>query len=233
MRPVKAVVFDLDGTLVRSKVNYEEMARRIREILLAAGVPNEILDGGRRRIWEIIMGGERLLRDLGTPPEEVRGVLDAMTSAMNSVEMETVGEAEPMPNAVETLKALRGMGIGVGVATRGCSAYATRSLEITGMIGSIDTLLARDEVPHPKPDPRHLLQVIELLKAHPEEVIYVGDTSTDMLTAKGAKIRFVGYKRDEEWGRRLVEAGCDRVIEDLREVVDVVSEINGAIPGPC
>ncbi len=54
-----------------------------------------------------------------------------------------------------------------------------------------------------------------------------------MLTAKGAKIRFVGYKRDEEWGRRLVEAGCDRVIEDLREVVDVVSEINGAIPGPC
>ena len=42
MRPVKAVVFDLDGTLMDSKIDYEKMSNRIRELLVTMGFPEPL-----------------------------------------------------------------------------------------------------------------------------------------------------------------------------------------------
>ena len=69
---------------------------------------------------------------------------------------------------------------------------------------------------------RHLFETIALLDVNPEDVLYVGDTTTDLETARAAEVDFVGYKRDEAWGRRLLAAGCDLLAEDLLEVAEMV-----------
>jgi len=97
-------------------------------------------------------------------------------------------------------------------------------MRLTGVHGYVDKSLARDQVPHPKPDPRHLLDVVSLLKVKPTEIFYVGDTSTDLDTANAAKVTFIGYKRDEEWGKRLAEAGCGRMVDDLIDLVEIADE---------
>jgi len=217
---LKAVVFDLDGTLVDSRIDYERMAGMIRGVLSAAGVPKERLTD-RRKIYQIIRGGDRVLAEMGVNPIKRPGIASEMERIMNQVELEGAHLSKPMRNAGETLRALRSRGLGIGIATRGCREYAAESMRLTGLQTYVDKCLARDEVPYPKPDPRHLLDVVTHLGAKPAEVFYVGDTSTDLETANAAKVEFIGYKRDEEWGKRLLDAGCERMVNDLIDLVGI------------
>jgi phosphoglycolate phosphatase len=217
---LKAIVFDLDGTLIDSKIDYEHMTGLIREVLSISGVPEEHLTD-RRKIYQIIRGGEKVLTDMGIDPIKLPAITSEMVRIMNQVELEGAHLSKPMRNASETLRILRSHGLGIGIATRGCREYAIESMRLTGLEGYVDKCLARDEVPYPKPDPRHLLDVVTHLGAKPEEVLYVGDTSTDLETAESANIEFIGYKRDEEWGKRLTEAGCKRMVDDLLEIIEI------------
>lgn len=217
---LKAMVFDLDGTLIDSKIDYERMAGMIREVLSTAGVADEHLSD-RRKIYQIIRGGDRVLAEMGVDPERRPVITADMVKIMNRVELEGAHLSKPMRNAGETLLALRQRGLAIGVATRGCREYAIESMRLTGLNGYVDKCLARDDTPYPKPDPRHLLDVIIHLKSDPSEVIFVGDTSTNLETAEAARVNFIGYKRDEEWGKRLAEAGCNRMVDDLIDLVEV------------
>jgi phosphoglycolate phosphatase len=217
---LRAVVFDLDGTLVDSKIDYEKMAARIRDILAGAGViPEKLAD--RRMIYQIIRGGDSALSEAGVHEEDRPTIRIEMEKIMNTIEMEGVGLSKPMVNAEETLCALKAHGLGIGVATRGCHQYAIESMRLTNLQSYIDVCLARDDVPYPKPDPRHLLDVINALRSSPDSVFYIGDTQTDLDTAVAAKVQFIGYKRDEAWGRRLREAGCSFMVDDLLQIVEV------------
>ncbi len=217
---LKAVVFDLDGTLVDSKIDYERMAGMIRVVLSEGGVPEERLTD-RRKIYQIIRGGDKVLTDLGVEPAKRTRIAGEMEHIMNRVELDGAHLSKPMRNAGETLKALKGRGLGIGIATRGCREYAAESMRLTGIHGYVDKCLARDDVPYPKPDPRHLLDVVTHLGAGPGDVFYVGDTSTDLETANAANVAFIGYKRDEEWGKRLIDAGCKRMVDDLIDLVGI------------
>ncbi len=217
---LKAVVFDLDGTLVDSKIDYERMAGMIRVVLSEGGVPEERLTD-RRKIYQIIRGGDKVLTEMGVVPKERTRIASEMERIMNQVELDGAHLAKPMRNASETLKALRERGLGIGIATRGCREYAAESIRLTQLDGYVDKCLARDDVPYPKPDPRHLLDVVTHFGAGPGEVFYVGDTSTDLDTANAARVAFVGYKRDEEWGKRLTDAGCVRMVDDLIDLVGI------------
>lgn len=66
--------------------------------------------------------------------------------------------------------------------------------------------MARDDVEHLKPDPRHLLRAVEALGSSPDRVIYIGDTTTDFKTAMDAVINFwdlSGMRRGERGSGRL------------------------------
>jgi phosphoglycolate phosphatase len=217
----KAVVFDLDGTLQDSKIDYEKMTERVREILISEGISGNAL-GDRRAVYLIIRGGEDSLLELGVRDERVQTVLELMTEAMNETELEAAADVEPKPNALQTLKALHQNGVLLGIATRSHRVYAERCLAKMGMRGYMQGVLARDDVPFPKPDPRHLFETIALLGVDPRDVLYVGDTTTDLETARAAEVDFVGYKRDEAWGQRLLDAGCEVMADDLLEVAEMV-----------
>lgn len=215
------MVFDLDGTLVRSKHDYREMSRKVEDILRDAGV----LEGGvsqPRRIWQIIRRGEEGMDDLGINREDRKGIHERITEALNAVELLALDTVEPMTGSLETLRAVKELGLRIGVATRAGSPYAKRCLEITDLDGYVDALLARDEVDHPKPDPRHLLQVIDALGSSPHKVVYIGDTTTDLTTAMAADISFIGYASNEERAKRMREAGCEVFVSDLREIIDII-----------
>jgi phosphoglycolate phosphatase-like HAD superfamily hydrolase len=112
-------------------------------------------------------------------------------------------------------------GILLGIATRSHRVYAEKCLVKMGMRHYLRGMLARDDVPFPKPDPRHLFETIALLDVDPGDVLYVGDTTTDLETARAAEVDFVGYKRDEAWAQRLLDAGCAVMAEDLLEVAEI------------
>ena len=129
---LKAVVFDLDGTLIDSKIEYERMTGMIRPILRQAGVPEEHLSE-RRKIYQIVRGGDKALEEMGVPSTEWRRVAKEMERIMNQIELEGVVHSKPMKNAKETLMKLKERGLGIGIATRGCREYAAESMKLTGL----------------------------------------------------------------------------------------------------
>ncbi len=221
--PLKAVIFDLDGTLIDSKVNYEKIASSVRELLNSEGIPTDQLND-RRKVYSVVQAGEKALTEFGIAPERMPRLLKLVEKAMNEVELEGIPLSKPMQNLHKTLFELRERHIGIGVATRGCHEYAVKSMELVRITSMVDHMIARDDVPYPKPDPRHLLDVIHKLGATRDEVFYVGDTPTDFKTADAAKVVFIGYKRDEEWGKRLTEAGCTRLVDNLIDLIQIADD---------
>jgi phosphoglycolate phosphatase len=221
MAQVKAVVFDLDGTLIVSNHDYDEMAKRVKLILGEAGVPTDALSQ-QGRIWEIIQGGVRSLQELGLPPERIKDILGRIDEALNEVEVSSVGLVVLKPGATELLEHLRERGIKVGIATRSCGEYARMSMVISRLAEYFDVVLARDEVEFPKPDPRHLLQVVEELDASPESAVFVGDTETDQRTARAAGIPFIGVPSNESWRKRMEGKESSVLVSTLSEIMEMI-----------
>ena len=217
--PYKAVVFDLDGTLVESKINYEKMGEQIKELLARKGMKERIED--RRKAYQVIRGGAQTLLEFGLPTENLESTLVELDQVMNDIELEALPTMMLKPNALETIKTLHGVGYMLGICTRSHRLYADRTLKKYGMGMYFNAVVARDDTPYPKPDARQLFVTIEQLGALPTNTLYIGDTTTDLTTAKNADVDFVGYWRDERWAKMLIEGGCKRIVKDLLDIVEI------------
>ena len=217
--PYKAVVFDLDGTLVESKINYQKMGEQIKELLGRKGMGEHIED--RRKAYQVIRGGAETLLEFGLPKENLESTQVELDQVMNTIELEALPTMQLKPNAIKTIETLHGVGYMLGICTRSHRLYADRTLEMYGMDRYFNAVVARDDTPHPKPDARQLLVTIDQVGAKPEDTLYIGDTTTDLTTAKNADVDFVGYWRDEQWAQRLMEGGCDRIVKDLLEIIEI------------
>jgi phosphoglycolate phosphatase len=220
MQPVNAIIFDLDGTLIDSNIDYEKMSTMIAGILRAYGYKGPLED--RRKVYKVITGGEKELIENGLTGPPLKEALRKIESAMNQVELEALPTSTLRTNAEETIKALHRDGIKLGIATRSHREYTDRSLEALGLTHYFAAIVARDETSTPKPHPGHLLQAITQLGSEKTRTLYVGDSTTDLETAAAAGVAFIGYWRDDQWAGRLVEAGCKKIIKDLKELVSLV-----------
>ncbi len=217
--PYKAVVFDLDGTLVESKIDYEKMGEQIRDLLGRMGMNEHIED--RRKAYRIIKGGAETLLEYGLPEENLAETLEELDNIMNNIELDALPTMALKPNAVETIKALHEQGYRLGICTRSHRHYADKTLEMYDMDGYFHSVVGRDDTDKPKPNAHQLFVAIEQAGATPEETLYIGDTTTDLTTAKNADVDFVGYWRDERWAKTLIDNGCKKIVKDLWDIVEI------------
>jgi len=220
MHPVDTIIFDLDGTLIDSKIDYEKMSTTIADILRIHGYRGPLED--RRAVYRVIRGGEKELIENGLTGPPLKEALRRIEDAMNQVELEALPTNTLRPNAADTIRALYVAGLKLGIATRSHREYTDRSLEALSLTQYFTSVVARDDTPTPKPHPGHLLQAISQLGSEKTRTLYVGDTTTDLETAEAAGVAFIGYWRDDRWAQRLLDAGCKIIIKDLKELTALV-----------
>ncbi len=80
-----------------------------------------------------------------------------------------------------------------------------------------------DEVKKPKPSPQPLLKIIQILELSKDECCYVGDSVEDIRMAKAAGVKIFSMATGVCSKEELVEAGADRVVDDLRELSRLIS----------
>ena len=218
MDGIKAVGFDLDGTFMRTRVDYARLNAADREVCLDHGIPFDDIDFGDSpkrprapiRAW---------LEEHGRGDEFCQVSRDIDT-AFTECECEFVSEAVPFPGSAECLPVLRSMGYRVGILTRGSLEYAARALGL--LFDEFDVVMGRDhsEYDNAKPSPRAMVEFAEELGVEPSEILYVGDNSTDWMSAHGAGARFVGVRTgsgsDDLW------ASVDPSIPVIDRAGDVV-----------
>jgi phosphoglycolate phosphatase len=204
---VRAVLFDLDGTLVQTDIDFAAMRR---EILAAAERHGASLDGLAELDALGIVGA--VLRQVRQP--------DAFQAeaerALRAIELRAGARARAMPGAAGLLPWLAAAGLRVGIVTRNCRPAAEEALRRAGLVCGL--LLTRADVPRVKPDPIHLLLAAERLAAAPGETVMVGDHVMDVRGGRAAGMRTVGFAPTEEAARKLAAAGPELLIRHLDEL---------------
>ncbi|WP_424976019.1 phosphoglycolate phosphatase [Dinoroseobacter sp. S124A] len=181
----KAVVFDLDGTLVDSA---PDMRRAINGMLEERGrrtltLPEAVsFVGSGARILV-----QRSLRATGGIADEEAGLARFLELYETGVDHETT----IYPGVMEMLGDLRAAGLALALCTNKPEGPARVLCDHLGLLPFFPVLVGGDTLPVLKPDPAPLHHAIAGLGVAPEDVLYVGDSSTDYATAQAAGIDFV------------------------------------------
>ncbi|MGQ0664962.1 MAG: phosphoglycolate phosphatase [Pseudomonadota bacterium] len=180
-----ALVFDLDGTLVDSAPDLAAALNRLlaehdRPPLAEAAIRAMIGDGVARLV-------ERGLAASGGPagdPVDLGRRFEAIYEVGIAI------RTRPFPGVVATLERLATSGIAMGVCTNKPIAAARRLLEALELPRYFAAIAGGDAPPR-KPDPRHLLGLLERLGAAPDSAIMVGDSMNDVATARAARVKVI------------------------------------------
>jgi len=218
----KALIFDLDGTLVDSAIDFREMKKRSIRFLEDSGVEPGLLTE-KMLNYEI---EERAINDLekrGLPAAEIKRILGKVATIMDAFELEAIDGACIVDGVVETLEMLKNRAVKIGIITRSCREYAIRIIEKFGLQNVVDAVAARDDVLRPKPAAEHPRYLMKILGVNPSETALVGDHLMDALCAENASIDFFLLARADT-DLSAFKGHQHEVLQDIRELVGIVGE---------
>ncbi|MFW6156842.1 MAG: HAD family hydrolase, partial [Armatimonadota bacterium] len=113
---IRAAIFDFDGTLAETDIDFALMRQRVLEVADRWGLSDHLDE--RRYILEIVEDAVEMLSD-EADRERFR---EETAKAMREVELVFTSVASPFPRVPETLERLRECGLRVGIVTRNCRA---------------------------------------------------------------------------------------------------------------
>lgn len=214
---VKGIIFDLDGTLIRSSIDFPGMKRRMIAILEDSRIPRWILSPEETTVTTMEKA-ERIWKEQEASEEERSRARAEIEKVMNRTELEAISTVEEVEGAAAAVRRLREMGYRLAVLTRGHQAYAVEALGKTGMLEYFDLVLGRGETPRPKPDADALRHAASLMGLRLDEILFVGDHLIDAICAENAHVRFVavltGFTNEQAW----VEYGQKKILSSVRDL---------------
>jgi pyrophosphatase PpaX len=169
---LRAVLFDLDGTLIDTIELIRVSFRYATEKVLGEALPDELTMAN-------------VGQPLRTQFEDLApGRADELTRAYREFNQAHHDDlAKPYPGTVETLQAIAARGIPMGVVTSKGTEGARRGLDLFGLTHFFEVVVSADDVPIHKPDPYPLRAAASLMGVPLEYCVYIGDSPHDMQAA--------------------------------------------------
>jgi phosphoglycolate phosphatase len=216
------IIFDLDGTLVDTA---PDLIATLNTILSREGVPALPADEARGLIGQ---GARRMLeRGLATAGQD-GGDIDRLFRDFIAYYADHIADrSRPFPGVEAALDTLAGRGCTFAVCTNKLESLSVRLLTSLGLANRFATICGQDTFGVQKPDPRALLGTLRRAGGRLDSAVMVGDSLTDIATAKAARMPVVAV----DFGYTDVpvkDLGPDRVISHYRHLPDAVETLLAA-----
>jgi 2-phosphoglycolate phosphatase len=206
--PLRAVLFDFDGTLADS---YAAITASVNHVRAARGLPPLDEAEVRRHVGR---GPAYLLRHT-VPGTDVTTDLARYRDHHPSVMR---AGTRLLPGAAEALAALHRAGLLLAVCSNKPVDFTRGLLDHLGLSPLVTVVLGPEDVARPKPAPDMLRAALDRLGVGPAEALYVGDMSVDVQTARAAGTRVWVVPTGSEDAAALRAASPDRLLTGLGEL---------------
>ena len=214
----KAVIFDLDGTLVDSLA---DLSDSVNLMLESYGFPTHEVEKYRY----FVGNGSKKLMERTLPRDKAASaefVEEALAKYKAIYKERLLEKTRPYNGVRELLEELKSRGIPLGVCTNKHNDAALTIVKILFAPGTFEEVLGDRPGFPKKPNPATPLEIASHLGVKPDEVAYLGDTSVDMETAVHAGFLPVGVL----WGFRpeeeLVQSGAKVLLKAPLELLEKV-----------
>lgn len=212
---VKAVMFDLDGTLVHTA---PEIAEAINRMLAAIARPLLPIDQIERYIGE---GAQMLIkRSVSQSPQVPDAAFLAQAEQLFfKYYAETVSKSQPYPGVLEGLATLKSRGLKLACVTNKPEKFTLPLLAETGLGNFFELVISGDTLPKKKPDPIQLQYICAKFDVMETEAMLVGDSMTDVKAAHAAGCYIVTVPYGYNQGKPIDESAVDATVENLTQLV--------------
>ncbi|MCC9740773.1 HAD family hydrolase [Streptomyces sp. MNU89] len=170
--------------------------------------------------------GDPYAPDSPDGPAARSGIVAELERLLAAEEVRAAASAEPTPYADELVQRLHATGHALAVTTNNTAGAAEAYLERRGL-AELFRPHVHGRVTEPwllKPDPDCLHRALRSTGHDAEMSVMIGDSTADLLAARAAGVRFLGYARDETRRRRLRDAGAESVVTSLGDVLAALPE---------
>ena len=218
---IKAVIYDVDGTLVDT---LELMAMAAKNIAVDLGLKGDF---------------EKIPDMVGLHPEEIIKVIFRVseTEKVKFIKEKWAEEALRLvvdekkarlfPGVMETLNWLKANGFKIGLGSSLMSHMIKAIGEAYGFIDYVDAYVGSDQVERGKPDPETFLRAAELLDVSPTNTIVVGDTMFDIIAGRRGGFLTVLYDPYKRLDLDTFETRPKQyIIRQHMELIDIIKYLN-------
>ena len=220
--PIKAVVIDLDGTLLDTAPDLAHAAELMMAELGRPCPPLETIQtyigNGVARLVKRVLTGQ-----MDAEPDPV--LFDkALSIYQNYYARHVADQSRPFAGVVEGLEAMKAAGYRLACITNKAGQFTLPLLKATGLFDYFELILPGDMLPRRKPDPLPLLHACEVFGIKPAELLLIGDSLNDTQAARAAGCPVFcvpyGYNR----GRPVTELDLDAVVPTLVEASKLLAK---------
>lgn len=212
---IKLCIFDMDGTVVNTIDTIAYFANNaLNKFGLESIETNEYKTLVGNGAYVLV---KRMIDFVGGTDEDFEKVYEYYNSTYDNDFMYLT---EPYEGIIDMLEELKKNGIKIAILSNKPDITAKKvSRELFGE-NLIDLCYGGREGKALKPDPESVFEIIDLFGVEKDECLYIGDTATDIQTAKNAGLYSVGVLwgfRDE---KELRDAGADMIVSSPTEIVE-------------
>jgi phosphoglycolate phosphatase len=209
----RAVLFDLDGTLVDS---YSALTEAVNHARRTHGL-HELSSA---RIRDLVGDGvEKLLQRAFERPEVPRSVVLAFETKYDEI---CCPESKVLAEVDVTLDELSSLGIEMAVCTNKPTVFSKKILDFLGLSHYFQAIVGPDIAGARKPDARHLLVTLESVQCTPAEALFVGDMPIDVHAARNAGLDVAVISSGSSSREQLAASNPDHFLERFSDLLRIV-----------
>ncbi len=181
-KPIKAIVWDLDGTLIHFKIDYLRARKTAIEILKKYGVPKRLLTVNIS-ILENMKFAREFFEKEGLPQKKINEIIEEVDNEIIKIEYNAAINAIMINGIDQVLEFAKKKNLKQAIFTFNTKKNAELSLKNVNLFHYFNLIVGRDNVTNLKPHPEHLIYICKQLNVKSDEILIIGDNIRDIEAA--------------------------------------------------
>lgn len=222
---IKAVIFDLDGTLITFTLDVKACRTKVIQYLTEQGFLSSLFSM-KETAFDMLVKTKKYLATHEIEAQNFADIKKKVYSIVESFELEATKKTEMFLGVPETLKALKRMNLKIGLCTISGEKATRTVLDRFGLEKFFDAVIVREDVSEVKPNPVHLEAVLDALKVGGQEAVLVGDSVKDIVCTNSLNVLAVGVTTGLSSIDDLALSGAHYIASSVNDILNLIMQLN-------